>query len=211
MVLRRWLFAMGLLLIGHLSFAQVEADGQKAQDAEQLGKALDYFASKKYHESLLILRKLDEVYRLNPRYKAYLGVCYYYDWDYANAAKCLGDALPQLSNFAPHERSFYYWAAAESHFYLQEYLAAIPLYEAMLNLCYDNEKPDAYYRLGFCYLFTDDAPRARSFYQQALDAYLKFRNTPEEQARIVQISNMLKGLGGEAGSSHVGIDKGKGQ
>lgn len=58
---------------------------QQAKDAEQLGKALEYFASQKYHECLLILQGLDKQYRLNPRYKAYLGVCYYYEWDYENA------------------------------------------------------------------------------------------------------------------------------
>lgn len=35
-------------------------------------------------------------YRLNPRYKAYLGVCYYYAWDYENAVKHLSYAIPKL-------------------------------------------------------------------------------------------------------------------
>lgn len=103
----------------------------------------------------MIMQDLEKQYRLNPRYKAYLGVCYYYEWDYEHANKYLTEAIPQLALFAPHERSFYYWANAESLFYLQKYKEAIPMYEAMLPLCYENEKPDAYYRLGFCHLFME--------------------------------------------------------
>lgn len=101
------------------------------------------------------MQELDKHYRLNPRYKAYLGVCYYYEWDYKQAAKYLSAAIPQLGNFSPHERSFYYWANAESLFNLQKCAEAIPFYQAMLPLCYANEKPDVHYRLGFCYLFAE--------------------------------------------------------
>lgn len=167
---------------------------QKNQDVEQLGKALEYFTSQKYHECLLILQDLGKHYRLNPRYKAYLGVCYYYEWDYKNAVKSLDEAIPQLANFAPHERSFYYWANAESRFQLQEYDKAIPLYEKMLPLCYDNEKPDVYYRLGFCYLFASNWTEAWNHLLQAQEGYLKSRNNQEVKSRIIQIQHMLDGL-----------------
>ena len=184
----------------------------KRTDIEQLGKALDYFTSKKYHECLLILQELDNHYRLNPRYKAYLGVCCYYEWDYKDAVKYLGQAIPQLVNFAPHERSFYYWAEAESYFNLQKYEQAIPSYSEMLTLCYDNEKPDAYYRLGFCYMFGEDWVNAWQCFRQALDGYEHYRPW-EEQARIVQVKNMLKALDAKVVSlvlSHIGIDEAKG-
>lgn len=138
---------------------EVPQKEKKEAAAEQLSKALDYFTSQKYHECLMIMQELDKHYRLNPRYKAYLGVCYYYEWDYKQAAKYLSEAIPQLGNFSPHERSFYCWANAESLFNLQKYTEAIPLYQAMLPLCYANEKPDVHYRLGFCYLFAEHGMR----------------------------------------------------
>ena len=169
---------------------------QKKEAAEQLGKALDYFVSKKYHECLMIMQDLDKHYRLNPRYKAYLGVCYYYDWDYKNAVKYLDEAIPQLGNFAPHERSFYYWADAESYFNLQKYAEAIPLYETMLTVCYENEKPDAYYRMGFCYLFAENWVGAWNNLLQARDGYLASRNTPDMQDGLKPkvVGNVIENL-----------------
>lgn len=173
---------------------EVPQKEKKEAAAEQLSKALDYFISQKYHECLIIMQELDKHYRLNPRYKAYLGVCYYYEWDYKQAAKYLSAAIPQLGNFSPHERSFYYWANAESLFNLQKYAEAIPFYQAMLPLCYANEKPDVHYRLGFCYLFAEQWNEAWNELLQAQKGYLKLRNTPDMQVRITQVSHMLDGL-----------------
>lgn len=187
---------------------------QKKADAERLARALDYFNSQKYHECLLILQPLAKRYKLNPRYLAYLGICLYQEWEYAEAVKYLDEAMPQLEGFAPQERSVYYWTDAESHFYLRHYQTAIPLYEKMLGVCHDNEKPDAYYRLGFCHLFlaengssekvsaekalTEKAlvekTKARECFEQALLGYLKYRNNPSEKARIAQIKHMIQGL-----------------
>lgn len=188
--------------VGHVSGLQKQADAkqkqadakQKQTDAELLAKALDYFTSQKYHECLLILQPLNKRYKLNPRYKAYLGVCYYYEWDYEQAIRLLDEAIPQLEGFAPQERSLYYWMDAESRFNLQRYAEAQPLYEQMLLLCHDNERPDAYYRLGFCHLFLEEKSQARECFEQALQGYLQYRNTPEEKARIAQIKNMINGL-----------------
>ena len=185
---RFWLVCL-MLLLGVGVHAQ-----QKKQDIEQLGKALEYFTSQKYHECLMIMQDLDKHYRLNPRYKAYLGVCYYYEWDYKNACKCLDEALPQLGNFSPHERSFYYWADAESYFLQQKYAEAIPLYESMLPICYEKEKPDAYYRLGFCCLFQEDWVGAWNHLLKAQYLYRQYRNDSDMQARIVQIDHMIEGL-----------------
>lgn len=179
-----------------LATYQIQTSSNKTQqhkDALLLSNALDYFMSEKYHESLLILQQLDKKYRLNPRYLAYLGVCYYYEWDYKHAIKYLNEAIPQLENFDPHERSLYFYDDAESYFYLSEYEKAIPLYQEMLTLCYKNEKADALYRIGFCYMFTKDWMNARDYFAMALLEYKKYRNTSDMKARIIQITNMIIG------------------
>ncbi len=109
-------------------------------DTRKLGIALDYFTGGKYHEALIMFLKLDKRYKLNPRFKAYIGLCYYYEWDYEQACKYLDNALPSLTIYAPAERSIYYNAAAESHFELKEYRLAIPVYEMGLLTCRQSEK-----------------------------------------------------------------------
>ena len=53
----------------------------RPSDSELLGKAIDYFQSGKFHEALLLFEKLDQKYKLNPRFRAFIGVCYFYDWN----------------------------------------------------------------------------------------------------------------------------------
>ena len=206
--------------------------GDRKEDAEQLARALDYFASEKFHECLVLLQPLNRRYKLNPRYRAYLAVCLYYEWEYAEAIRLFDEVLPQLQGLAPHELSLYYWMDAESYFALQQYARALPLYGRMLPLCRDNEKPDAYYRLGFCHLFAaessggsssekvsgssessegsssekvsgssessgssaEERKKAKECFELSLEGYLKYRNTPNEKARIAQIRHMLGGL-----------------
>lgn len=202
-----------------------EKKGDRKEDAEQLARALDYFASEKFHECLVLLQPLNRRYKLNPRYRAYLAVCLYYEWEYAEAIRLFDEVLPQLQGLAPHELSLYYWMDAESNFALQQYARALPLYEKMLPLCRENEKPDAYYRLGFCYLFAaesseasssekkvsgssesseasekvsgssaEERKKAKECFEHSLEGYLKYRNTPNEKARIAQIRHMIGGL-----------------
>lgn len=206
--------------------------GDRKEDAEQLARALDYFASEKFHECLVLLQPLNRRYKLNPRYRAYLAVCLYYEWEYAEAIRLFDEVLPLLQGLAPHELSLYYWMDAESYFALQQYDRALPLYGKMLPLCRDNEKPDAYYRLGFCHLFAaessgasssekasgssessgtsssekasgssessgssaEERKKAKECFELSLEGYLKYRNTPNEKARIAQIRHMLGGL-----------------
>lgn len=169
--------------------------GDRKEDAEQLARALDYFASEKFHECLVLLQPLNRRYKLNPRYRAYLAVCLYYEWEYAEAVRLFDEVLPQLQGLAPHELSLYYWMDAESYFALQQYDRALPLYEKMLPLCRDNEKPDAYYRMGFCHLFAEERKKkAKECFELSLEGYLKYRNTPKEKARIAQIRHMIGGL-----------------
>lgn len=162
-------------------------------DADKLGMALDYFQAGKYHECLMLLEKLDAKYRLNPRFRAYLGVCYYYEWDYKNACKYLDAMIPELKNFAPGERSVYYWACAESHFNLQEYADALPLYTERLKLCHENERGDTYYRIGFCYMFLSYWQEAYDNFASALAYYRKFPND-ETKSREAQTANMIAGI-----------------
>lgn len=209
-----------------------EKKGDRKADAEQLARALDYFSSEKFHECLVLLQPLNRRYKLNPRYRAYLAVCLYYEWEYDEAIRLFDEVIPQLQGVAPHELSLYYWMDAESYFALQQYDRALPFYEKMLPLCRDNEKPDAYYRLGFCHLFAAESPeasssekasgsseslgasssekvsgsseslgastaerkKAKECFELSLEGYLKYRNTPNEQARIVQIRHMIGGL-----------------
>lgn len=192
-----------------------EKKGDRKADAEQLARALDYFASEKFHECLVLLQPLNRRYKLNPRYRAYLAVCLYYEWEYAEAIRLFDEVLPQLQGLAPHELSLYYWMDAESYFALQQYDRALPLYGKMLPICWDNEKPDAYYRLGFCHLFAaessgssekasgssessgssaEERKKAKECFELSLEGYLKYRNTPNEKARIAQIRHMLGGL-----------------
>lgn len=168
--------------------------GDRKEDAEQLARALDYFASEKFHECLVLLQPLNRRYKLNPRYRAYLAVCLYYEWEYAEAIRIFDEVLPQLQGLAPHELSLYYWMDAESYFALQQYDRALPLYGKMLPLCRDNEKPDAYYRMGFCHLFAEERKKAKECFELSLEGYLKYRNTPKEKARIAQIRHMIGGL-----------------
>ena len=62
-----------------LVLSMVTIGRAQSPDSQKLGMALDYFQSGKYHETLLILEQLDKQYRLNPRFRAYLGVCYFHE------------------------------------------------------------------------------------------------------------------------------------
>lgn len=173
-----------LLMVGLQAAAQ-------ATDRERLGMGLEYFRSGKYHEALLILQKLDRQYRLNPRIRAYIGVCFYYEWDYKMATTYLDSAIPKLTAFSPQERSFYFYANAESHFNLKQYDKALLMYQQMLEVCHDDEKADAFYRIGFIHVYNQDWLDALDNLQSALVYYRQYQ--PKEKARVTQIRNMING------------------
>lgn len=54
---------------------------QQNNDKELLAKAIDYYQGSKYHEALLFFEQLNSRYVLNPRFKAYMAVCYYHEND----------------------------------------------------------------------------------------------------------------------------------
>lgn len=162
-------------------------------DRDRLGMALEYFQNEKYHEALLLFERLEKQYTLNPRYHAYMGVCLFHEWDYEKAARKLSQCLPKLEALAPQERSVYYFTCAESYFFLQRYREAIAYYEQMLLLCFDNEKADALFRLGFCHMQLANVDNAIDYLQAAQDYYQRFPHR-EKTARLTQIGNMIKGL-----------------
>lgn len=188
MRLRRFLLIL-------LCFVSVSAfpQGKKA-DTEALGRALEYFQSQKYHEALLIFQRLDQSYKLNARYKAYIGLCYYYDWDYKKATEYFDTFLPKLYMLAPEERALYYYADGESHFQLGHYDQAILLFQSALALCHDRDKGDSWFRIGFCYYFLQQPALAQGCFLVAEYYYATFRNSPDLQARRQQMAHMMRGL-----------------
>lgn len=167
----------------------------QVSDKDKLGMALDYFQSEKYHEALLLLQKLSGNYTLNPRFKAYMGVCCYYEPDYKNASKHFSDALPHIESFAPHERSVYYYMAAQSYLYTEKYEKAIPLYEKTLSVCYDNEKGDALFGLASCYEKMDSTSTATEYFGSAKAYYERFNDTIAKQKNIAKIDSVLTNNG----------------
>ena len=157
----------------------IPTSAQKSKDAEELGKALEYFTSAKYHEALLIFQRLDKEYKLNER-----------DWDYEAAAKYLESVMPKLEVFAPHERSIYYYTTAESKFNLKRYKEAIPYYEKTLTVCYEREKGDVYYRLGLCNMFLQSWKPAYDQYMNAEKIYNQYKQEEDVQGRLAQIKRM---------------------
>lgn len=183
------------LLLILLCFVSVSVFPQgKEADTEALGRALEYFQSQKYHEALLILQRLDQSYKLNARYKAYIGLCYYYDWDYKKATEYFDTFLPKLSMLAPEERALYYYADGESHFQLGHYDQAILLFQSALTLCHDRDKGDSWFRIGFCYYFLQQPALAQGCFLVAEYYYATFRNSPDLQARRQQMAHMMRGL-----------------
>lgn len=183
------------LLLILLCFVSVSAFSQgKKADTEALGRALEYFQSQKYHEALLIFQRLDQSYKLNARYKAYIGLCYYYDWDYKKATEYFDTFLPKLDMLAPEERALYYYADGESHFQLGHYDQAILLFQSALTLCHDRDKGDSWFRIGFCYYFLQQPALAQGCFLVAEYYYATFRNSPDLQARRQQMAHMMRGL-----------------
>ena len=182
-----------VILLLLVSTFPVSAQKSKSPDTEKLGKALEYFTSGMYHESLLLFSALDKEYNLNARFHAFMGLCYYYEWDYQQACTYLDEAIPKIESLAPHERSVYFFANAESHFNLEQYTEAIPDYEQHILLCYPNEKADSFYRIGFCYMFHEEWANALESFESALAYYTKHPQVKNAQSRIAQLKTMIKG------------------
>ena len=112
--MRRALFGIIALALCLCMLSWRAPHDEKPSDSELLGKAIEYFQSGKFHEALLLFDKLDNRYKLNPRFRAFLAVCYYYDWDDEKTCELLDSLIPQLEPFAPHERSIYHTTSRRS-------------------------------------------------------------------------------------------------
>ena len=187
----KFILALLVLLMGNASIAA--AQEETLSEDELFGRAMEYFNSSKYHEALIIFKKFDQKYALNNRIHAYMGLCHYYEWNYQEASQLLDEVIPNIGGYAPHERSIYYFAAAESHFNLQHYERADSLYKMVLGVCYPKEKADAYYRIGFCNMFTEKWLPAKQNFELALQHYQQYRNTSDLAARIAQLRKMIGG------------------
>lgn len=185
------LLTFALLLAGLSSRARQSG---KLSDSELLGRALDYFKDAKYSEALQIFTSLEQKHKLNPRFRAYMGLCHYYEWQYEKAIPYLEGSLGELEMLSPQERNVYYFALAESHFSLMQYASAAPWYEKMLLTAGQDEKGDALYKLGFCYIQGGKWQEARETLSSALSYYEAFRNVEAMRPRIIQIRKMIRGL-----------------
>lgn len=167
--------------------------GQTITDNDRLEMAIDYFQSGKYHEALSIFETLERNHKLNPRYLAYMGLCYYNEWDFEKACKFFERALPDLQKFSPRELSVYYYSSAESFFALEKYEESLPYYEKALSVCYDNEKGDILFKMGYCFVLQEEWSRSIEHLQQAQHYYHNYRDTTDLTPRLKQIENMISG------------------
>ena len=156
-----------ILLILVLAFLQQPSYSQtrhdNISDKEKLNKAVDYFQSGKYHESIILFKQLERRFNLNYRFRAYMGVCYYYDHEYRLCDSIIGSVSDKLEVFAPHERSVYYYCAAVSSLETGKLKQAINYFEKTLLLCYDNEKGDILAHIAKCYLGLDKVDVAQEY------------------------------------------------
>ena len=189
MQIKRCIVISFLLVCFHIC---IVAQDIKHDDIKKLERAIEYFQGRKYHEALLLLQDLNKKYALNPRFKAYLGVCYYYDWDYKNACKFLEEIINDLNILAPHEQAVYYYCLAESYFIQNKYNEAVPFYEKTINICYDNEKADILYKLAMCYMNKNCMDIAYDYFQSSLAYYKHFGIPNDKIQRIIQINNMIQ-------------------
>lgn len=190
-----------ILITAVLAAIPAAAQRTAEPDSKQLGKALDYFSGGKYHEALTLFRDLDKRYQFNPRFKAYIGVCHFYEWDYEDACRYLDNALPYLGIYSPQEQSIYYYTDAESHFNLQEYSEAVPLYEKLLSVCKEDERGNTYYRIGCCRMFLEEWSEAAESFRKALECY-KSKPVPNSETRINQLPKMIKGAEAKLSELH---------
>lgn len=190
-----------LLLILTLSFllpahSLSQNEPGKKQDTELLGKAVEYFQGGKYHECIITFEKLKKHYKLTPRFKAYLGMCYYKEQKYAEAIDNLKEGIPELSAYSPKEQSVYIYSCAESLFHLKRYKESIEYYEKVLPLTEGNDKGDVLFHTAFAYYLQEDHNSAIPFFKQALQLYTSHTHPGDDLhiARKKQVETMLRAL-----------------
>lgn len=178
-----------LSLLPLFSFAQ-----DSAEDKEKLSRAIEYFNNEKFHEAGLILRNLNKQYNLNSRFKAYLGVCEFHDWNYSAVTEIMDSIYTDLTVYAPLEQNVYYVAAAESHFNLNNYREALKYYELALKVCSKKEKGELCFKAGFCCYRLKRKLNSKTFLIRALGYYRQNPTGHDDTARISQIRKMLQAI-----------------
>ena len=178
-----------------LTLSTLSSVNAQVRESEKLGKAIEYFGGQKYHEALILFEGLAKKYRLNPRFYAYMGVCYFKEQDYRHASEMLDSIIPHLEPFPPHERGVCYYSCAESHFLQGEYPTALSYYEMSLPVANEREKGDIYYRMGCCGMMMESDSIQIENFRQAKTWFEKADMTiSETRARKKQTEVMLRAL-----------------
>lgn len=189
------------LLILAIAFSlAVLSDSRREQDKELLGKAIEYYQGRKYHECILTFERLRRHYQLNPRFTAYLGFSYYKERQYEEAVACLREGIPSLSVYSPREQAVYLYACAESLFLLGQYSEALPYYTQALPMVSGCDAADVNYHMGFAY-YMQMPPDTYSAYQHLTTANEQYvaasHHSPLDElhsARLAQTTTMLRAL-----------------
>ena len=184
-----------VVLFIFLILSTLSSVNAQVRESEKLGKAIEYFGGQKYHEALILFEGLAKKYRLNPRFYAYMGVCYFKEQDYAHASELLDSIIPHLEPFPPHERGVCYYSCAESHFLLGDYPTALSYYEMSIPVANECEKGDIYYRMGCCGMMMQSDSILIENFRQAKTWFEKAdMSIPETRARRKQTEVMLRAL-----------------
>ena len=182
-------------------FGKGNAGGENTSSQEQLTKALEYFQGGKYHEAILCFTKLQKRYKLNPRFLAYLGMCYYKEGMYEEAIENLREGIPALSSYSPKEQAVYSYYCAESLFEIGEYTESLHYYNLTLSNVQGNDRADVLFHTAFAYYLrdgasADNAPQLITFLSEAKSLYEANTSSSTElqHARLQQTRTMLAGL-----------------
>lgn len=185
---------MKILLSVLLPFYFIAAAAQTDNSKTRLDKAKEYFATEKYHESLIEFQKLDEEYNLSTHYYAYMALCFYKENEFQKACTYYEKAARYLEVCAPNEKSLYLYTLADSFFKLAQYADALNNFEKVLDVCTNREKADVYYHIGFCQFFLDEKEGALHSFRMSLKHYGEFPHETGTKARITQLQKMIGGL-----------------
>lgn len=182
-------------------FGKGNAGGENTSSQEQLTKALEYFQGGKYHEAILCFTKLQKRYKLNPRFLAYLGMCYYKEGMYEEAIENLREGIPALSSYSPKEQAVYSYYCAESLFEMGEYTESLHYYNLTLSNVQGNDRADVLFHTAFAYYLRDgaspdNAPQLITYLSEAQSLYEANTSSSTElqHARLQQTRTMLAGL-----------------
>ena len=179
------------------SYASSFQEQNKTSDADLLGKAIEYYQGGKYHESILAFERLNSRYKLNARFIAYLGMSYFKENQYEEAAKYLKASLPELEAYSPYERAVYTYSCAESFFYMEKYHEAITYYNMALPLTNGNNRADILFHNAFAHYLTEGVTdTVKQLFSDALQTYKDNTATATQQqaARLKQTENMLRAM-----------------